>query len=58
MDAGRFFIVRVGIIGPKLRVVGRIKAYETSATINSYSQKEHIEIHKIPKFGVSQARFD
>ena len=25
------------------------------ATIDSHSQKEHTEIHKIPKFGVSQA---
>ena len=27
------------------------------ATIDSHSQKEHIEIHKIPKFGVNQASF-
>ena len=27
------------------------------ATIDSYSQKEHTEIHKIPKFGVNQASF-
>ena len=25
------------------------------ATIDSHSQKEHTEIHKIPKFGVNQA---
>ena len=28
------------------------------ATIDPHSQKEHNEIHKIPKFGVSQASFD
>ena len=28
------------------------------ATIDSHSQKELIEIHKIPKFGVNQASFD
>ena len=28
------------------------------ATIDPHSQKEHTEIHKIPKFGVNQARFD
>ena len=28
------------------------------ATIDSHSQKEHTEIHKIPKFGVNQASFD
>ena len=27
------------------------------ATIDSHSQKEHTEIHKIPKFGVNQASF-
>ena len=27
------------------------------ATIDSHSQKEHNEIHKIPKFGVNQASF-
>ena len=27
-------------------------------TIDPHSQKEHPEIHKIPKFGVDQARFD
>ena len=27
------------------------------ATIDSHSQKEHNEIHKIPKFGVHQASF-
>ena len=27
------------------------------AAIDSYSQKEHTEIHKIPKFGVNQASF-
>ena len=28
------------------------------ATIDPHSQEEHTEIHKIPKFGVSQASFD
>ena len=28
------------------------------ATIDPYSQKQHTEIHKIPKFGVNQASFD
>ena len=28
------------------------------ATIDPHSEKEHTEIHKIPKFGVNQARFD
>ena len=28
------------------------------ATIDPPSQKEHTEIHKIPKFGVNQASFD
>ena len=28
------------------------------ATSNPHSQKEHIEIHNIPKFGVNQASFD
>ena len=28
------------------------------ATIDQHSQKEHTEIHKIPMFGVNQARFD
>ena len=27
------------------------------AAIDSHSQKEHIKIHKIPKFGVNQASF-
>ena len=27
-------------------------------TIDLHSQKEHTEIHKIPKFGVNQASFD
>ena len=27
------------------------------ATIDPHSQKEHTEIHKIPKFGVNQASF-
>ena len=27
------------------------------ATIDSHNQKEHTEIHKIPKFGVNQASF-
>ena len=28
------------------------------ATIDSHGQKEHTEIHKIPKFGVNRASFD
>ena len=28
------------------------------ATIDPQCQKEHTEIHKIPKFGVNQASFD
>ena len=28
------------------------------ATIDLHSEKEHTEIHKIPKFGVNQASFD
>ena len=28
------------------------------ATIDPYSQKEHTEIHKIPKFGVNRTSFD
>ena len=28
------------------------------ATIDPHSQKEHTKIHKIDKFGVSQASFD
>ena len=28
------------------------------ATIDTRRQKEHTEIHKIPKFGVNQASFD
>ena len=28
------------------------------ATIDPHSQKEHTEIHKIPKFGVNQVSFD
>ena len=28
------------------------------ATINPHSQKEHIEIHKIPKFGINRASLD
>ena len=28
------------------------------AIIDPHSQKEHTEIHKIPKFGVNQASFD
>ena len=28
------------------------------ATIDPYSQKEHTEIHKIPKVGINQASFD
>ena len=28
------------------------------ATIDPHSQKEHTKIHKIPEFGVNQARFD
>ena len=27
------------------------------ATIDPHSQKEHTEIHKIPKFGVNQASY-
>ena len=27
------------------------------ATIDSHSQREHTDIHKIPKFGVNQASF-
>ena len=27
------------------------------ATIDPHSQKEHTEIHKIPKFGVNQGSF-
>ena len=27
-------------------------------SIDSHSQKEHVEIHKILKFGVNQASFD
>ena len=27
-------------------------------TLDPHSQKEHTEIHKIPKFGVDQANFD
>ena len=28
------------------------------ATIDPHSQKEHTEIHKIPKFGVNRTSFD
>ena len=28
------------------------------AIIDPHSQKEHTEIHRIPMFGVNQARFD
>ena len=28
------------------------------ATIDPHSEKEHTEIHKIPKVGVNQASFD
>ena len=28
------------------------------ATLDPHSQKEHTEIHKIPKFGANQASFD
>ena len=28
------------------------------ATTDPHSQKEHTDIHEIPKFGVSQASFD
>ena len=28
------------------------------ATIDLLSQKEHTELHKIPKFGANQASFD
>ena len=29
-----------------------------STIIDPHSQKEHTEIHKMPKFGVNQASFD
>ena len=28
------------------------------ATIDPHGQKKHIEIHKMPKFGVNRASFD
>ena len=28
------------------------------ATIDPHGQKEHTEIHKIPKFGINRANFD
>ena len=37
-------------LGTSLQIMGL-------ATIDSHSQKEHTEIHKIPKFGVKQASF-
>ena len=36
-------------LGTSLKIMGL-------ATIDSHSQKEHTEIHKIPKFGVKEAR--
>ena len=38
-------------LGTSLQIMGL-------ATIDPHSQKEHTEIHKIPKFGVNQASFD
>ena len=38
-------------LGTSLEIMGL-------ATIDPRSQKEHTEIHKIPKFGVNQASFD
>ena len=38
-------------LGMSLKIMGL-------ATIDPHDQKEHIEIHKIPKFGVNQASFD
>ena len=38
-------------LGTSLEIMGL-------ATIDPHSQKEHTEIHKIPKFGVNQASFD
>ena len=38
-------------LGMSLQIMGL-------ATIDPHSQKEHTEIHKIPKFGVNQASFD
>ena len=35
-------------LGTSLKIMGL-------ATIDVHSQKEHIKIHKIPKFGVNQA---
>ena len=37
-------------LGTSLEIMGL-------ATIDPHSQKEHTEIHKIPKFGVNQASF-
>ena len=37
-------------LGTSLQIMGL-------ATIDPHSQKEHTEIHKIPKFGVYQASF-
>ena len=37
-------------LGTSLKIMGL-------ATIDSHSQKEHNEIHKIPKFSVNQASF-
>ena len=38
-------------LGTSLQIMGL-------ATIDPHIQKEHTEIHKIPKFGVNQASFD
>ena len=38
-------------LGTSLEIMGL-------ATIDPHSQKEHTEIHKIPKFRVNQASFD
>ena len=40
-----------GGLGTSLKIMGL-------AAIDSRSQKEHTEIHKIPKFRVNQAKFD
>ena len=38
-------------LGTSLQIMGVV-------TIDPHSQKEHAEIHKIPKFGVNRASFD
>ena len=38
-------------LGPSLKIM-------ELATIDAHGQKEHTEIHKIPKFGVNYASFD